>query len=745
MDKSREKGFVHIFLFLLLLAGLGLGLWLVQTKTGFFSKAAPVVPTTPETSFELEAQAATEAPFADAAALKSVSVGQKFRVDIWARSDIDTTNLFAAKLKFDQDKLKVVGVNTRGNQSLANNWVEHTFDNTKGEVSMVGGVTPPGLITSSQSSDSVKGVSTTSAQSSYSPVGNFDSASCGAFAGWAIDGDSQETPLQVDFWLEKNKPANVDLPENIYLGWIRADQNRADLPFVNKSHGFNFSASDILASWVSPNGTTYNPKEQLFTGQQRTVTAFGINIDSEGNRKDKNDPGGPLLHTGLANGPKTVNCAALAVTPTPGSLSPTSAPTPTTAPVNSPVPTQSPTLMVARLLGSVIFEAKTSGSANIRFADNSQILRLSDQADILPWNNSDHSYRRGLTLQISQSPTAALNITSGSQDAKVGDTITFRAYLSNASSGQIWITKGDGAVSFPCPDGSIRHISNQKYWCLLKEDNGTSLEGSYTVSEVGSYTATVNAFVHDNRSGSGPGDQCTGTPSFIGYDTNTWSSCGDTSSQTKTVSGGTSFPTPAPTALWCIDVTADAPLGKDASGKNLYIANSDSEGWQAIKFMVHVSPENAEYTVGNWSALPPAGLPPSDVIANFQGGSGNFGFSSKTSGIYTIKASISTPLRFFLMNDCPEKRISVNSITQQATTSTQSVKLSDVEVQNLRHDGDVNSDSKFDLADMSALLAQFNQSGQSEADLTSDGVVNSSDVIKLKSILTQKGVLGGGQ
>ena len=97
------------------------------------------------------------------------------------------------------------------------------------------------------------------------------------------------------------------------------------------------------------------------------------------------------------------------------------------------------------------------------------------------------------------------------------------------------------------------------------------------------------------------------------------------------------------------------------------------------------------------------------------------------------------------MNDCPEKRISVNSITQQATTSTQSVKLSDVEVQNLRHDGDVNSDSKFDLADMSALLAQFNQSGQSEADLTSDGVVNSSDVIKLKSILTQKGVLGGGQ
>ncbi|KKS70461.1 MAG: hypothetical protein UV41_C0022G0002 [Candidatus Daviesbacteria bacterium GW2011_GWA2_42_7] len=708
MYKSREKGFVQIFLFLLLLAGLGLGLWLVQTKTGFFSKAAPVVPTTPETSFELEAQAATEAPFADAAALKSVSVGQKFRVDIWARSDIDAANLFVVNLKFDQDKLKVVGVNPRGANSFVNQWIDMDFSNNSGNVKMVGGV------------------------------------NC-AFAGWAIDGDSQETPLQVDFWLEKNKPANVDLPENIYLGWIRADQNRADLPFVNKSHGFNFSASDILASWVSPNGTTYNPKEQLFTGQQRTVTAFGINIDSEGNRKDKNDPGGPLLHTGLANGPKTVNCAALAVTPTPGSLSPTSAPTPTTAPVNSPVPTQSPTLMVARLLGSVIFEAKTSGSANIRFADNSQILRLSDQADILPWNNSDHSYRRGLTLQISQSPTAALNITSGSQDAKVGDTITFRAYLSNASSGQIWITKGDGAVSFPCPDGSIRHISNQKYWCLLKEDNGTSLEGSYTVSEVGSYTATVNAFVHDNRSGSGPGDQCTGTPSFIGYDTNTWSSCGDTSSQTKTVSGGTSFPTPAPTALWCIDVTADAPLGKDASGKNLYIANSDSEGWQAIKFMVHVSPENAEYTVGNWSALPPAGLPPSDVIANFQGGSGNFGFSSKTSGIYTIKASISTPLRFFLMNDCPEKRISVNSITQQATTSTQSVKLSDVEVQNLRHDGDVNSDSKFDLADMSALLAQFNQSGQSEADLTSDGVVNSSDVIKLKSILTQKGVLGGGQ
>ena len=245
MYKSREKGFVQIFLFLLLLAGLGLGLWLVQTKTGFFSKAAPVVPTTPETSFELEAQAATEAPFADAAALKSVSVGQKFRVDIWARSDIDAANLFVVNLKFDQDKLKVVGVNPRGANSFVNQWIDMDFSNNSGNVKMVGGVNFPGLLTSSQSSGSVRGVSTVSSQSAYSPVGNFDSASCSAFAGWAIDGDSQETPLQVDFWLEKNKPANVDLPENIYLGWIRADQNRADLPFVNKSHGFNFSASGI--------------------------------------------------------------------------------------------------------------------------------------------------------------------------------------------------------------------------------------------------------------------------------------------------------------------------------------------------------------------------------------------------------------------------------------------------------------------------------------------------------------------
>ena len=158
MRKIREKGFAHVLLLLLLLAGITVGVYLVQTKTNLFSKAAPVIPVKPETSFELEAQADTSPVFADVTALKTVTAGQKFRVDIWARSDVDPANLFVAKLKFPADLLQVVEINKRGAQSFVNQWIDSVYDNDKGEVSLVGGVNPPGLLTVSQSLSDVKGV-----------------------------------------------------------------------------------------------------------------------------------------------------------------------------------------------------------------------------------------------------------------------------------------------------------------------------------------------------------------------------------------------------------------------------------------------------------------------------------------------------------------------------------------------------------------------------------------------------------
>ena len=62
----------------------------------------------------------------------------------------------------------------------------------------------------------------------------------------------------------------------------------------------------------------------------------------------------------------------------------------------------------------------------------------------------------------------------------------------------------------------------------------------------------------------------------------------------------------------------------------------------------------------------------------------------------------------------------------------------------LRRDGDVNSDNKFELVDMSALLTVFDAGKNgviSEADLNADGVVNSFDFIKERTILLEKRVI----
>lgn len=161
MNNLKERGFAHLLLLLLLLAGIGVGVYLVQTKTNLFSKATPVIPQTPETSFELEAQADISSAFSDTTSLKIVPAGQKFRVDIWTRSDIDPVNLFVAKLKFPTDLLKVVEINRRGAQSFINHWVDSSYDNNTGDISLVGGVNPPGLLTSFQNPGSVKGITST--------------------------------------------------------------------------------------------------------------------------------------------------------------------------------------------------------------------------------------------------------------------------------------------------------------------------------------------------------------------------------------------------------------------------------------------------------------------------------------------------------------------------------------------------------------------------------------------------------
>ena len=260
----------------------------------------------------------------------------------------------------------------------------------------------------------------------------------------------------------------------------------------------------------------------------------------------------------------------------------------------------------------------------------------------------------------------------------------------------------------------------------------TSFSISWTPAAVGTYNLSADAqggslgcTGNDNCSFNGGSD----SNCFVSYG-RTWSSCGPnalfdvtiTDSTRETRSTSTAI---QPNPLTCTAITADAPLGKTSSGQDVYIVTEKT----SIDLTANVSPSG---TVVTWK---PVGT--GVTLSSLSGDATTL--TASTNGTFSVGASVKSGSS---TASCPD--ITVTFQPAQATViPTRST--ASVNTQNLRHDGDVNSDSKFDLADMSALLAQFNQSGQSEADLTSDGVVNSFDVLKLRGILVQKGVLGGGQ
>ena len=169
-----QKGFAHILLLLLLLAGLVVGVYLVQQKTNLLPKASflppppppaevslslsPVFKNLPDPAPLLQSQEVKEETNGFPVQIKpTYQVGDYIPVILLARSDIDEANLFVSKIKFDKDLLEVISVDMPdipvGSQapiitlSFVKNWVEQTFDNNEGTISLTGGVPTPGYKT----------------------------------------------------------------------------------------------------------------------------------------------------------------------------------------------------------------------------------------------------------------------------------------------------------------------------------------------------------------------------------------------------------------------------------------------------------------------------------------------------------------------------------------------------------------------------------------------------------------------
>lgn len=144
MSRLSEKGAIQFIVLLILLLGLVGGVLLVTRgePLKFLPKAGGGIsgPISPTTSFTLASQKS------------NYSVEEAVEVDLLVRSDIDAANLFAAKLQFPVDLLEVVSISHPDvtilpypNIIIIKNWIEESFDNQTGKISLVGGIPNPGF------------------------------------------------------------------------------------------------------------------------------------------------------------------------------------------------------------------------------------------------------------------------------------------------------------------------------------------------------------------------------------------------------------------------------------------------------------------------------------------------------------------------------------------------------------------------------------------------------------------------
>lgn len=138
----NQRGVIQLIVLLILLLGLVGGVLLVTRgePLKFLPKAGGGIsgPISPTTSLTLASQKS------------NYSVGEEVEIQLLVRSDIDAANLFAAKLQFPADLLEVVSINHPERTYIMNpymikNWIEKSFDNQTGTISLAGGVPNPGF------------------------------------------------------------------------------------------------------------------------------------------------------------------------------------------------------------------------------------------------------------------------------------------------------------------------------------------------------------------------------------------------------------------------------------------------------------------------------------------------------------------------------------------------------------------------------------------------------------------------
>lgn len=87
----------------------------------------------------------------DFSSLALPKVDEEFYVSVMATSNVDAANLFVADIEFDPMFFEIIKVEK--DTSFVTQWVSDSFDNTIGRVSLAGGVSAPGYISSAGGSE----------------------------------------------------------------------------------------------------------------------------------------------------------------------------------------------------------------------------------------------------------------------------------------------------------------------------------------------------------------------------------------------------------------------------------------------------------------------------------------------------------------------------------------------------------------------------------------------------------------
>lgn len=145
--KRSKLTIFGIALVSLLVLTIPIGVYLATQPTSFLPKAAQTnQPLTVKVSLEAESPSGLQ-----------IST-QQFFVDIKMHSDIDPANLVVSKISFPTDLIEVTSIAT-GSAILENSlpqakWVESSFDNNRGAISLIAGIPNPGIKTDAKISQS---------------------------------------------------------------------------------------------------------------------------------------------------------------------------------------------------------------------------------------------------------------------------------------------------------------------------------------------------------------------------------------------------------------------------------------------------------------------------------------------------------------------------------------------------------------------------------------------------------------